>query len=49
MNNRKIRIEAGKVYIEDFSNDVEVEEYTSWGEDKEGIKVQFSEGYKRVT
>jgi len=46
---RKIRIEDGIVYIEDFSNDVELEGYTSWGEDKEGIKVQFSEGYKRVT
>jgi len=46
---RKIRIEEGIVYIEDFSNDVELEEYTSWGEDKAGIKVQFSEGYKRVT
>ena len=46
---RKIRIEDGIVYIEDFSNDVELEEYKSWGEDKAGIKVQFSEGYKRLT
>jgi len=45
---RKIRIEDGIVYIEDYSNDVELEEYAAWGEGSEGVKVQFSEGYKRL-
>ena len=45
---RKIRIEDGIVYIEDYSNDVELEKYAAWGEGNEGVKVQFSEGYKRV-
>ena len=45
---RKIRIDDGIVYIEDYSNDVELEKYTAWGEGSEGVKVQFSEGYKRV-
>ena len=45
---RKIRIEDGIVYIEDYSNDVELEEYTAWGDENGGIKVQFSEGYKRI-
>ena len=31
-----------------FSNDVDLEEYTSWGEDNNGIKVLFSNGYKRI-
>ena len=35
-------------YIEDYSNDVELEKYAAWGEGSEGVKVQFSEGYKRV-
>ena len=46
---RKISISDGKVSIEDFSNDVELEEYTSWGEENEGVKVQFSNGYKRIS
>ena len=46
---RKISIIDGEVRIEDFSNDVELEEYTSWGEENEGIKVQFSNGYKRIS
>ena len=45
---RKIRIDDGIVYIEDYSNDVELEKYAAWGEGSEGVKVQFSEGYKRV-
>tara|TARA_B100001750_G_C15503070_1_gene598519 strand:- start:968 stop:2578 length:1611 start_codon:yes stop_codon:yes gene_type:complete len=45
---RKISIEEGIIYVEDYSNDVELGEYSSWGEDSEGVKVQFSEGYKRV-
>ena len=44
---RKVFINDGVVSIEDFSNDVELEEYTFWGEEKNGIKVNFSEGYKR--
>ena len=46
---RKISIHDGEVLIEDFSNDVDLEEYTSWGEDNNGIKVLFSNGYKRVS
>ena len=45
---RKIYINDGNISIEDFSNDVELEEYTAWGEENNGIKVQFSNGYKRV-
>ena len=45
---RKISIEEGIIYVEDYSNDAELGEYSSWGEDSEGVKVQFSEGYKRV-
>ena len=45
---RKISIHDGEVLIEDFSKDVDLEEYTSWGEDNNGIKVLFSNGYKRI-
>ena len=45
---RKIQINHGVVNIEDFSKDVELEEYNSWGEENNGIKVQFSNGYKRI-
>lgn len=46
---RKISIDNGNVSIEDFSNDIELEEYNSWGEENNGIKVKFSNGYKRVS
>ena len=46
---RKIYINDGIVTIEDYSEDVDLEEYTIWGEEKEGIKVKFSEGYKRLS
>ena len=46
---RKIKIKDGVAHIEDYSKDVELEEYTSWGENNEGVRAQFSEGYKRVT
>ena len=46
---RKITINEGEVSIEDFSNDVEIKEYTSWGEQNNGIKVKFSNGYKRIS
>ena len=46
---RKIYINDGIVTIEDYSEDVDLEEYTTWGEGKEGIKVKFSEGYKRLS
>jgi hypothetical protein len=39
----------GEVSIEDFSNEVELKEYTSWGEENGGVKVQFSNGYKRIS
>ena len=45
---RKIQIKDGVVNIVDFSKDVELEEYNSWGEENNGIKVQFSNGYKRI-
>ena len=45
---RKIIIHDGEVLIEDFSNDVDLEEYTSWGESNNGTKILFSNGYKRV-
>ena len=45
---RKLTIQDGEVLVEDFSNDVILEEYTSWGEDNNGTKVLFSNGYKRV-
>ena len=45
---RKIYINDGNISIEDFSNDVELEEYTAWGEENNVIKVKFSTGYKRV-
>ena len=45
---RKIQINDGVVNIEDLSKDVELEEYNSWGEENNGIKVQFSNGYKRI-
>ena len=46
---RKISFNDGVVSIEDFSNDVELEEYTSWGEEQNGIKARFSNGYKRIS
>ena len=46
---RKIFINDGVVLIEDFSNDVELEEYTSWGEENDGVKQKFSNGYKRIS
>jgi len=46
---RKIQIENGIITIEDYSKDIELKEYSSWGEDKNGVKVQFSEGYKRIS
>ena len=45
---RKIQINDGVVNIEDFSKDVELEEYNLWGEENNGIKVEFSNGYKRI-
>ena len=46
---RKIQIDKGIVTIEDYSQDIELKKYSSWGEDKNGVKVQFSEGYKRIS
>ncbi len=46
---RKVSIANGFITIEDFSKDVELEEYTSWGEQNSGVKVKFSEGYKRFS
>ena len=46
---RKITLKDGEVSIEDFSNEVELEEYISWGEQHNGTKAKFSNGYKRVS
>ena len=46
---RKLSIENGIVAIEDFSKDLDLKKYTSWGETNEGIKVKFSNGYKRIS
>ena len=46
---RKIVFDDGEVSIEDFSNNAEIEPYTSWGEKNNGIKVKFSNGYKRIS
>ena len=46
---RKIKIENGIVSIEDYSKDVDLKEYSSWGEENNGVKSQFSEGYKRIS
>ena len=46
---RKVSIANGFITIEDLSKDVELEEYTSWGEQNSGVKVKFSEGYKRFS
>ena len=43
------KIDKGIVTIEDYSKDIELKQYSSWGEDKNGVKVQFSEGYKRIS
>jgi hypothetical protein len=46
---RKISIDNGEISIEDFSYDVELGEYNSWGEENNGIKIKFSNGYKRIS
>ena len=46
---RRIVFNDGEVSIEDFSNNVEIEPYTSWGEENNGIKIKFSNGYKRIS
>jgi hypothetical protein len=46
---RKLSIENGIVIIEDFSKDLDLKKYTSWGETSHGIKVKFSNGYKRIS
>ena len=46
---RKVTISDGIITIQDFSNDVELGEYAVWGEGNNGIKVEFSKGYKRFT
>ena len=46
---RKIEFNDGEVSIEDFSNNVDIQAYTSWGEENNGVKVKFSNGYKRIS
>ena len=46
---RKIEFNDGEVSIEDFSNNADIQAYTSWGEENKGVKVKFSNGYKRIS
>ena len=46
---RKVVFKDGEVSIEDFSNNVDIQAYTSWGEENKGVKVKFSNGYKRIS
>jgi len=46
---RTVTFSDGIITIQDFSNDVELGEYALWGEQNDGIKVEFSKGYKRFT
>jgi len=46
---RKIEFNDGEVIIEDFSNNADIQAYTSWGEENDGVKVKFSNGYKRIS
>ena len=46
---RTVKFSDGIITIQDFSNDVELGEYALWGEQNDGIKVEFSKGYKRFT
>ena len=43
VNKYKKEMELSK----NLRKEVEIGEYSSWGEEKNGIKVEFSEGYKR--
>jgi len=46
---RKVTFSDGIITIQDFSDDIELGEYAMWGEENHGIKVEFSEGYKRFS
>ena len=46
---RKIEFNDGEVIIKDFSNNADIQAYTSWGEDNKGVRVKFSNGYKRIS
>ena len=46
---RKLSINDGIVTIEDYSKMKNLKKYESWGESTNGIKVKFSEGYKRFS
>ena len=45
---RKVNIDNGIISISDFSKDVQIKPYNNWGEQKNGAKFEFSEGYKRL-
>ena len=45
---RKVSIDNGIISISDFSKDVQINPYDNWGEQKNGAKFEFSEGYKRL-
>ena len=47
-NGRKVIIDNGIISISDFSKDVQIKPYNNWGEQKNGAKFEFSEGYKRL-
>jgi hypothetical protein len=46
---RKLSINDGIITVEDFSILENLERYETWGEMRKGIKVEFSEGYKRFS
>jgi hypothetical protein len=46
---RKLSINDGIISIEDYSKMNNLKKYESWGESTNGIKVKFSEGYKRFS
>ena len=46
---RKLSINDGIITIEDYSKMKNLKKYESWGESTNGIKVKFSEGYKRFS
>jgi hypothetical protein len=46
---RKLSINDGIISIEDYSKMKNLKKYESWGESTNGIKVKFSEGYKRFS
>jgi len=45
---REILIDNGIIRINDYSTDEIIDPYLKWGLDSKGVKVRFSNGYKRL-